>query len=192
MMSYAPVPVQMCCSLTLQQFARLDARFARPALVAADPQALVQDSAALLGAYLTLRTPEAEYAGYPQGTADSRWLRLDDWHRRLGLAEHPIAGLKVDALPERCQAASGVVYTFRFTEDPARRSVRALRQYALSDWLDRMELELLLAEGLPGVDLLHGHTLDASGGLAAVWCCQLPPRSGKAASRAVQGRDSAF
>ena len=193
MMTYAPVPVQTSCSMTLQQFARLDARFAQPALVAADPQTLVQDSAALLGAYLTLRTPAAEYQGFPQGTADSRWRRLDDWRRQLGLAEHQIAEL--DALPERCQAASGVVYTLRFTEGHARRSVRVLRQYALSDWFDRMELELLLAEGLPGtelhgIDLLQGHTLDASGGLAAVWCCQLAPRSSTVPPLSVQGWNS--
>ncbi|WP_189092962.1 hypothetical protein [Deinococcus ruber] len=176
--------------MELRQFARLDARFDQPALVAAGPQALVQDSAALLGAYLTLRTPEAEYPGFPQGTAGSRERLLDDWWRQLGLTDHQIGDVRVDALPERCQAATGVVYTLRFTERRARRSVRVLRQYALSDWFDRMEMELLLAEGLPGVDLLHGHTLDASGQLAGVWCCHLPPRGSAVRPLSVQGGTS--
>jgi len=64
---YAPHPPQVCLELTVEQLARLDARFADvPRLRARGVLALtVQDSADLQGAHLTLSEGGKEWRGTP-------------------------------------------------------------------------------------------------------------------------------
>ena len=174
MMLYAPTPVQSCFSLDLQQFSRLDARYVRPDLLALDPQALVQDSAALLRAHLTLHTPSAAFQGHPEGLTASRPVRIDHWRCALHLDEARPRHLSGAELAGAVQAEAGVVYTFRLQHGltSAAHDALLLRQYALGDWFDQLELEFLLHSGLPGVDLLHGHALDNDGRLDA-WSCEV-------------------
>lgn len=153
MILFTPHPPQMAFTFTLEQMARLDRRFA---CLPPDPTLLVQDSALLLGGFLTLRLGHHEWRGPPDVSGAFPPLTEAEWAERLGLGGLPVRAVGRAELGPLRGWTDGVVYTF---------ADRLIRHYPLGDELGRLELHFLLQAGLPGVRVLRAGRLGAQGEL---------------------------
>lgn len=112
MILYTPVPPQLTVEHTLERMARLDRRFTDPAQWPADPALLVQDSARLLGAYLTVRTDLGRWDGDPLDSATGSPLTEAQWRAALGLETVPTVHLGAAHLGAVRGWTAGVVTLF--------------------------------------------------------------------------------
>ncbi|WP_139806989.1 hypothetical protein [Deinococcus hopiensis] len=175
-MLYAPHPPQCCAELTLQQFARLDARFLHlPELRARGALALtVQDSADLLHAHLRLRETDGvggEWRGTPgqldedpdgptspvlRGCGEAALasaLALDlGGVQTCGVCIHELCGV-LEGWPR------GTVYLLsRQTV-----GVTVARRLNLTSFFDRLELDLLMGQDFVGYAVVRAHGLAVDG-----------------------------
>ncbi len=161
---FTACPPEFSTRLTLGALARLDARFADLDRLrrTADLALVVQDSADLQGAHLTLHVDGEEWTGAP-GRLDEdgsdhhppcyRWT--EGWlAARLGVERAAPTELRLPEFARAVQAWSrGAVYVFG---PPAGVLLRRLN---LSAFTDRLELEFLLGER-PGGVVLRAHRLE--------------------------------
>ncbi len=171
--TYASFPAQFSTTFTVAHLASLDHRFhhlralrGRRAL-----DLVVQDSADLQNAHLTLRSGQAEWLGAP-GALDEDGAGRRPFH---GWSEAALAyALGVDLTPVELQRVpftelndrvaawrTGVLYAFARVD--AGPSPALARRLNLANDMDRLEFDFLAATDFAGLDLVRAHRLNASG-----------------------------
>lgn len=163
MVIYAPVPAEAAFGFTPQQMGTLDQRFLQSDRWPADPALLIQDSALLLNAFITVRQGTRAWEGRPDQPHVTPRLPEDDWAAQYGLPDSPAREMTSADLPTLLGNEAGVIYTF---------SGQVVRSFRLRDELDRLELDFLRGDGWPGVHLIRGHALGRRGELQ-LWRCDL-------------------
>ncbi|PNY79468.1 hypothetical protein [Deinococcus koreensis] len=196
---YAPHPPQYSLELTLEQLARRDSRFGHLSALWARGILgdVVQDSADLQGAHLSLRQGHGLWIGTP-GRLDEHggpdpgdpepahpgrrpfegWTELAlDYALALDLAGGWTPA-EPDWAAQVAEWGQGVVYTFALS--PGRTQPTLTRRLNLSNFFDRAEFDVLVASAFSGVAVVRCHQLSASG-TPVVWrvslASTLEPRS---------------
>lgn len=171
---YAAHPPQFSVTLSLEQLAARDARFAdlRALRLRRALDLTVQDSADLQGAHLRLTHGSSVWQGTPGALdEDGSGLRrpFHGWSEAaleygLGLDLAPChqRPLSPDQLAAELAASPvGVLYAFARPKSGDRPAL--VRRLNLAGDLDRLEHEYLAATGYAGLDLLRLHRLGAGG-----------------------------
>lgn len=149
-------PPQVAVAFTPEQMARLDRRF--QSALPADPQRLLHDSATLLNAALDYTRAGQAWTARPDQSLPGGDMTEPEWERQLALTT-PARDVPWPTCQDLPGWSQGAVYLFTH---------RLLRGYNLSDELERLELEFLLAEPQVPGRVLRGHRLLPDGQLS-VW-----------------------
>ena len=155
---FTPFPPQLSMTFTSAQLARLDRRFACPELLPLDLSLLVQDSAALLSAALSVRTEQGRWAGHPEEASVLPSVDEATWERHLLLTGRAAHVCSVEEAGFLRDWTDGLVYLFCG-------GTRLRRRLNLGLFCDRMEVDFLLSEQCLGVKVLRAHRLEADGTL---------------------------
>ncbi|SMB82752.1 hypothetical protein [Deinococcus hopiensis] len=175
---YAPHPPQFALTLTPEELIRRDARFAHIQRLQerGTLDLLLQDSADLQNAHLTLRWGEVRWQGTPGGNGGERL-----WRDRDGKALNCALGLdlthtEVQAVEASRLAAEviswdqGAVYIL--TGKAGLPTVT--RRLNLGDFCDRLEWDFLTDTGFAAIAEVQAHRL-GKGGQPVVWRTALVP-----------------